>query len=344
MRRMKSQIPVLALAAALVLAPGVAGAEVNSFKDWTVVCDNQRTCQVAGFAVDDSELPAVLRLSRSGEAGAPAKVEIDLLDGDVKLDGKPPPVLSVDGRVVMTGRAKALNEAGGFTVALDDAQVGPLLGATRNGTLLTIKAGDQEVGRVSLAGMVAALRYVDDQQKRVGTVTAMVAKGSAPAAGVPAPPPLPILHPAPAIAQTGLPSKPPAAVKALAGKAECDVEPGSEGKPEVFRLSADQVLWQMPCGGGAYNFSSLFAVVDKAGRASLAPLEGVDDGLATNAAYDPKTRIVSAYSKGHGMGDCGDSSQWVWAGDAFALSEATVMPVCRGYGYDWPTVFRAEVR
>ena len=340
---MKIRISILALAAPLALAPGMAAADgANSFKDWTVVCDNLRTCQVAGFSADDSELPAVLRLSRDGGAGAPAKVEIDLL-GETGFEGKAP-TLAVDGRVVMTAKGVSSRDSADFTVVLDDAQVGPLLGAARNGTLLSIRVGDKDLGQVSLAGMVAALRYVDDQQKRAGTVTAMVAKGSAPAAGVPAPPPLPILHPAPAIAQTGLPSKPPAAVRALSSKAECDVEPGSEGKPEAFRLSGDKVLWQLPCGGGAYNFSSLFVVVDKAGRASPAPLEGVDDGLATNAGYDPKTRILSAYDKGRGVGDCGGSNAWVWTGEAFVLSEARVMPVCRGYGGDWPTLFRAEVR
>lgn len=342
---MNVEIPILVLATVLALSPGLAEADgVESFKDWTVVCDNLRNCQVAGFASDDSELPAVLHLSRDGAAGAPARIEIDLLDGDQKLDGKPLPVLLVDGRVVMTGKAKALSDAGSFTVALDDAQVGPLLGAARNGTLLTIRAGDTEMGQVSLAGMVAALRYADDQQKRVGTVTAMVAKGAAPASSVPAPPPAPVLHAAAAVAQAGLPSKPPAAAKALAGKAECDVEPGSEGQPEAWRLSADKVLWRMPCGGGAYDFSSLFVVVDKAGGASLAPLEGVGDGMVTNAGYDPKTRVLSAYDKGRGIGDCGSSNEWVWTGDAFALSQAAVMPVCRGYGYDWPTVFHAEVR
>ncbi|HWU14831.1 MAG TPA: DUF1176 domain-containing protein, partial [Caulobacter sp.] len=148
----------------------------------------------------------------------------------------------------------------------------------------------------------------------------------------------------PAIAQAGLPSKPPASVLALGRKAECDTEPGSQGEPQAWRLSADKVLWQIPCGGGAYNFSGLFVVVDKAGRAALASLEGVEDGLATNADYDPKARILTAYGKGRGVGDCGESSEWVWTGDAFALFRATTMPVCRGYGYDWPIVFRAEVR
>jgi hypothetical protein len=339
---MKTEISILALAAAVVLAPSMAAADVNSFKDWTVVCDNLRTCQVAGFGTDDSDLPAVLRLSRGGAAGAPAKVEIDLL-GDVDLAGEAPG-LAIDGRVVMKARTVNSRDSADLTVVLDDAQVGALLGAARNGAVLTIQAGDKQVGRVSLAGMVAALRYADDQQKRAGTVSAMVAKGSAPAASVSAPPPPPVLRAAPAVAQTGLPSKPPAAVLALGRKAECDVESGSVGEPTAWRLSTDKVLWRLPCGGGAYNFSGLFVVVDKAGRAGLAPMEGGDDGLATNAEYDPRTRILSAYDKGRGVGDCGSSSEWVWTGDAFALSGAAVMPVCRGYGGDWPVVFRTEVR
>ncbi len=340
---MKLEIPALALAAlALPLTAHADG--VESFKDWTVVCDNLRACTVVGFGSEEGELPAVLRLTRAGAAGAPAKVEIDQSDSEAGLGGKPP-VLAVDDKVVLTARAKPLSEAGGFTVVLDDVQVGPLLGAARNGAVLTIRAGDKTVGQVSLAGMVAALRYADDQQKRVGTVTAMVAKGATPASGVPAPPPVPVLRAAAAAAQTGLPAKPSAAVQALVHKAECDVEADVTGqKPEAYRLSPDTVLWQVPCGGGAYNFDSLFVVVNKAGKAVLAPLEGVDDGLATNADYDPKTRVLSSYSKGRGIGDCGNSTAWVWSGEVFATSEATVMPVCRGYGYDWPTAFHADVR
>ncbi|MGR4865584.1 DUF1176 domain-containing protein [Caulobacter sp. LARHSG274] len=334
---------MIGLVALGVMAAGATRAApaelVQSFKDWAVVCDNLRTCQVAGFASEDSELPAVLRLSRTGQASAPARIEIDL-GGEASIESKSL-TLAIDGRAVMTTRAAASDNGYGLVTVLAGAQVGPLLGAARNGTLLSIRAGDKDLGQVSLAGMVAALRYVDDQQKRGGTLTAMIAKGPDPAASVPAPPVLPVLHAAPAIAQTGLPPKPPAVVQALAG---CEVEPGSEGKPEAFRLSADKVLWQIPCGGGAYNFSSVFIVVDKTGRAGVAPLEGVDDGLATNADYDPKTRVLDAYDKGRGIGDCGNSSKWVWTGDTFELSESRVMPVCRGYGGDWPVIFRAKVQ
>lgn len=342
---MKFASSVPALAAVLFLGAGVANADgVETFKDWTVVCDNLRACTVVGFGAEDRELPAVLRLTRAAAAGAPARIEIDQPDSEAVLGGKPP-TLAVDGKVVLTAKAKPLSEAGGFTVVLDDVQVGPLLGAARNGTELTIQAGDKTVGRVSLAGMVAALRYADDQQKRVGTVTAMVAKGATPASGVPAPPPVPVLHAAPAVAQTSLPAKPPASVMAVVRKTECDAESQwSSGEPEAARLSADKVLWQIPCGGGAYNFDSLFVVVDKAGKTALAPVEGLEDGMATNAGYDPKARILSSYSKGRGIGDCGSSTDWVWTGEVFATSQVAIMPVCRGYGYDWPAAFHADVR
>src|SRR5438128_1395642 len=110
---MKFDIPITALAAGLVLIAGAARAEdgVESFKDWTVVCDNQRACTVAGFGSETEDLPAVLRLSRSGAAGAPARIEIDQADGDVKLDGKAP-ALAVDGKMVLTARSKPLSDGG----------------------------------------------------------------------------------------------------------------------------------------------------------------------------------------------------------------------------------------
>jgi hypothetical protein len=333
---------VFAMLAFLTLGVGEAGAQQGdtSFKDWTVVCDNLRNCEADGFAAEDAEKPAILRLTRSGAPTAPAGVAIVLMTDTDGVTQGAPLALVVDDRPVLT-----VPLGGEGTATLAAAQVGPLLGAARNGTALSIRRGDQEVGVVSLAGMVAALRLVDDQQRRAGTVTAMVAKGGAPVSAVPPQPAVPVVRRAPPVAQTGLPKTPPAGVKALMAKAECDVAKDSafEGEPEVHRLSADKVLWQVPCGAGAYNFSSLFVIVDdKGGAARLAPLEGVDDGLAVNAQYDPQTRILGAYNKGRGVGDCGDSSEWAWTGQVFALTGGRFMPVCRGQA-DWPTSFQAKV-
>jgi hypothetical protein len=320
------------------MARTAAAEAVNSFKDWTVVCDNLRNCEADGFAADEVDKPAILRLIRGGAPGAAASIEVVLLDDVGEISGKPL-VLTVDGRPVLTVKAGANASA-----TLAAAQVGPLLGAARNGTALSIRLENKDVGVVSLTGMVAALRLVDDQQRRVGTVTAMVAKGPALSSVVPPQPAMPVVRAAPAVAQTGLAAKPPAAVKALAAKAECDVyQDTAPGEPEVHRLSADKVLWQIPCGAGAYNFSSLFVIADnKGGGARLAPLDGADDGIAVNAQYDPKTRILAAYDKGRGVGDCGASNEWAWTGQAFVLTHAASMPVCQGQG-DWPTSYQAKV-
>lgn len=337
---MENKVSMLALAAALALAPGMAGAAgaVNSFKDWTVVCDNLRNCEADGFSPEDAERPAILMLTRSGAPTAPPGLEVLLMaDADGAARGARL-ALVVDDRPVLT---VPLGDHGMATLAA--AQVGPLLAAARNGATLSVRHGDREVGVVSLAGMAAALRYVDDQQRRAGTVTAMIAKGAAPVSAVPPQPAMPVVRRAPAVAQTGLAKKPPASVKAQIAKAECDTDPEfAASGPEVHRLSADEVLWQIPCGHGAYNFSSLFVIVDKAGAARIAPLEGLGDGVAVNAAYDPKTRILGAYNKGRGVGDCGESAEWAWTGRIFALTQEASMPVCRGQT-DWPTSFQAKV-
>jgi hypothetical protein len=335
------RLQLIALAALALLTPGAGQARqaptepATTFKDWTVICDNLRNCEADGFATEDAEKVAILQLNRSGAPGAPAAVVILLFDETAQAIAGKSLVLAVDGRAVMTVKGEADGAA-----TLAPAQVGPLLGAARNGSALSISLDDTELGVVSLAGMVAALRMADDQQARVGTVTALIAKGPAPLSAVPPQPAAPVVRRAPAVAQTGLPAKPSPGVKTLAAKAECEMGEGFED-PQVHRLSADKVLWMVPCGGGAYNFDMLYVVVDNKGAgARLAP--GFTDGLLTNSAYDPKTRILSSYSKGRGIGDCGDSSEWAWTGEEFELTRWASMPVCRGQAA-WPVSFQAKV-
>jgi hypothetical protein len=339
-----SRFQVAALTA-LVLSMTTGGARaapsssVDTFKDWAVICDNLRNCVADGFSSEEMDKPATLRLTRGGAAGDVASLTIGLLDDEASRSTRGRPLsLSVDERPVLIVKA---GDDGAAT--LSDAQTTKLLGAARNGTTLTISLEDNPLGVVSLAGLAAALRRVDDQQGRVGTVTALVAKGAKPASAVPPQPATPVVRAASAVAQTGLPTKPSAAVKAVATKADCDAaqDAFSDAKPEASRLSADKVLWQIPCGAGAYNFTSLLVIADnKGGAARLAP--GLGDSLVVNGEYDPQTRILSSYDKGRGIGDCGSSSQWAWTGQDFDLTSEASMPICRGQ-MDWPTSYQAKV-
>ena len=85
---------------------------------------------------------------------------------------------------------------------------------------------------MSLAGASAALRYIDDHQKRAGTVTVLVARGLADA--VPSPPALPVTVSPP------MTSAPPATVrdtevKKYKGDDDCGAKPG-DFEVEAFRL------------------------------------------------------------------------------------------------------------
>jgi hypothetical protein len=260
MSKLKTILVGAAACAVLILGTPLAGRSsaaaadkrAATFKDWVVACDNLRNCEANGFTAPDDEPMsrpdhmAILQLNRGGGPDDPVQAMIQLVESvEGEFEGKGL-VLAVDERPLM-------NVRGGkdFSVTLAAAQVGPLLAAARNGTSLTLSRGDQEVAVVSLAGMAAALRRMDDQQGRVGAVTAIVAKGAAPASSVPPQPAIEVVRRAPAIAQTGLSDKPPASVKALVARNDCDQDPAWDGGyVRAHRLSADQVMWRVSCAGG----------------------------------------------------------------------------------------------
>jgi hypothetical protein len=64
------------------------------------------------------------------------------------------------------------------------------------------------------------------------------------------------------------------------------------------------------------------------------------DDLLINASFDPKTQILSMFSKGRGIADCGQTTNWAWTGKAFVVSSEDTMPICRGVASDdWPALF-----
>jgi hypothetical protein len=68
--------------------------------------------------------------------------------------------------------------------------------------------------------------------------------------------------------------------------------------------------------------------------------EGNDPDL-TNGGWDAKTRTLSSYAKGRGIGDCGVSQTYAWDGTRFRLIDQNVMGECRG-SIDYITVWTAR--
>lgn len=328
---------ILGLGAAWAVGTGACAADAE-FKDWWAACDNTRDCTAFGFADDANfDTRAYLKLTRgAGRNDAPMIEVVGQLEAKtwrLQLDGKP--VAGVPALPKDDDRIK-----------LSEAQSAALAAAIANGSKLEVVAGE-ETAPISLAGSSAALRWLDDQQKRAGTVTALVAKGPKPADGVPAPPPLPVIRAAAAVSQSGLPSKVPASVLAVMTDCDEEVLKRDDTDPIIARLSPGMVLYAPLCTMGAYNFVHIFVTADEKGRnpkvLNIRYADGsASDGMLMNVDFDPDSQVLSNFEKGRGLGDCGSGNSWVWTGQAFVQTDQALMSVCKGViSDDWPTVFRS---
>lgn len=351
MRRLAFTTLLLALAAAQpTQARAPNPGELTSFKDWSVACDNLRTCVAFGWPAGDGIDQAWVKVARGGGGNDQPTVTIVMIPEDA---GKPGVWrLAVDGKPVAALGAVTfvIDDVGGRRAVLTGGQARSLIDALRGGSVMTASQDGQTVLTISLSGLSASLLWIDDHQKRIGTLSALTRKGAAPASGVPAVGPLPVIRVAAAASQAGLPKAMPATIKAMMGD-ECDpANVGPSDEPIIARLGPGKVLWGPVCEAAAYNATSIFFIADEQGRGAARVVFPEPPGAAasdtlTNADYDPKTRIMSTFSKGRGMGDCGSQASWVWDDARFQLLSETVMSECKGVpSEDWPSIWRAQVR
>ncbi|WP_423606725.1 DUF1176 domain-containing protein [Sphingomonas sp. MS122] len=331
---------------ALTQAAAPQQGPIKSFGAWVVACDNAKRCEMTSIWPDDSQ----------PEEGSPydqVSVSIDRAAGpaggftvEIQLPGNsgsdPVQVSTERGFSI---RAVPKNDLLRFTGA-DAARI---IAAMVDGTDLRVGDETSVTGMASLKGSSAALRFIDAEQGRVGTMTAAVAKGAKPASAVPAPPVLPriaYVRPIGAAARFT-----PAMRRALDKSSECgSVYEGGTGElpgAEVHALGGGKTLVLLPCGSGAYNFSTAPYILSGNGAPVRARFD-VSPGMIAegpqelvNASFDAKNGRLESYSKGRGIGDCGSAEAYVWDGAMFRLVEARSMPECRG-SVDWLTTWRAQ--
>lgn len=335
----------LACAAALPALAAPAPGSLESYRDWTIGCDNIGRCTAASLFPDDGSLPddgMTLYLSRDAGPDAAPVIELRLAE-----DHQGPVDLLVDGVAFASARA------GGDQVDVPAAMVAPLIRGMVRGLVLTATAAGRQIGAASLAGASAALRYMDAEQGRAGTVTALVAKGPLQAGSVHAAGKMPVVafQPVP----QGLPQ--PAALwreereRALRLSGCAEEEQGPAQEAQIARLSDKEELVLIPCGAGAYNFSSVpMIATGQAGRRVFTPArfdsppgwtEKGGKVLLVNAGWDGASATLSSFAKGRGLGDCGSAQSYVWDGALFRLVELRQMDQCRG-AWDWITLWRAR--
>ncbi|HEX8623452.1 MAG TPA: DUF1176 domain-containing protein [Allosphingosinicella sp.] len=327
-------ISLLLLAAAATPQPTA----LKTFQDWTVGCDNGRACHSVALMPDDWPDDALtMSVRRGAEAGAQPVVAFELgADSNAAS-------VSADGRRLAVRLVGAEGET-----RVAPADTAAAIAALRSAGRLQLHAADgKSLGTVSLKGASAALLYMDKQQRRIGTPTALVRRGTAAAAA--APPALPVVVARPKSSGRGLVLG-DAALQALRRKHGCTIdEVGGPEEAEIAALGAGETLLLLACGSGAYNISHVPFIVRRGGRAELAAFDhrpgwwaGEGKPMLINAAWDTELGLLTSFSKGRGLGDCGTDSKYAWDGRAFRLVEQAEMDECRG-SRDYITTWRARL-
>lgn len=347
------------IAAATLLGLGHAQATeagTRTFRDWIAGCDNLRGCTALSLPAETASNIGFLKLERSAEPAGAVALSLRLrgeqlkapLDVQLLLDGAP---FSAKGRS-LPGRRDDGETA---TVLLSGADTEALIAAARKATRLTAKLAGKTYD-ISLAGSVAAMLWIDEQQGRLGGTSALIRKG--PATTVPAAPALPVIT---ARATAGFPAPDAKTTKAIAVALRkhlkqldpdlCDDSGDADTSSDnVWSLDASTKLVGLLCSRGAYNVTTGFwsvtgTDVAKARKVAFPQPGGNSDNLLINASFDPTTGQVGFFGKARGIGDCGSAGNYAWTGSGFILTTFSEMPECRGVSpEDWPTLYRSDVK
>ncbi len=326
--------------------------EVKVFKDWSVGCDNGGNCQAVSLVDDASgsfdDWGGPIFIGRTASKDDVLKIRVLLQDTGVSQYQ-----MIVDGKIVDTGPISQ----GDYPIEIIGENAKKVTRAIARGRNLNVTGPDgSSLTKISLAGSMAALRYIDQKQKRAYTRTALVAKGRRTFRPIKTEVPLVTTN------QWEPAKRIPATTEIV------DLVENSVCKDERFGVVEDQIyplgqkdnryraLILISCGSGAYNFSSAAYIGEIRGDEKdgaswafrpatydLQPSWGGEGRppLLVNAHWEQNRQILSSFAKGRGIGDCGNAESFVWDGEKFRLVEASSMQECRG-AYEWITTWRAK--
>ena len=310
-----------------------------SHQDWEIYCSNTGTCRAAGYQNEaERNEPASLLLTRQAGARQPVQVEFALARYEEEsfpaaklknihfyINGKDLGAVSFEGtEFPLMGKLSA-------------NQVNALLQQSRQKTEIVFKNAQLQ-WNISDAGMTAVLLKMDDFQKRIGTVGALIKKGQADESKVLA------AQPRFSVKQIKTSSKPYLTLQPnnkryaalyrnlMAAQPTPKQEGFCEGMYEdgetksqmieLYKLTNKKVLAMTLCWRGAYNEGYGAWVLDD----SLANKAN----FVTEHASEFYNGILSSSQKGRGIGDCWASDEWVWDGQKFVHTQDRWTGMCKG--------------
>ena len=331
---------LLAFLAAQAVVPSPS--ELRTFRDWTVGCDNGLACEAVALLPEaaDWDQWTTLSLSRGAEPDAAPVLmlpEMEEVPSSMWADGIRLPVRFATG------------DSG---ILLESERPQALIDALRRAQAIELRDEQSTVlRRVSLSGAAAAMLFIDEAQRRLGTTTALFQQGRRAPAAMPAPPALPLIRIAAAPTDAPL-SLPPEGIAQLRRDSGCAIEEvGGPDEHEAVQIASGTTLILLACGTGAYNLSSIpFVARIENGRVvtQIADFDSqwgvAAEGRPTliNAFWSAADRLLVEYAKGRGIGDCGTLAEYGWDGARFRLVRQEEMGECRG-STDFIRTWNSEV-
>ena len=310
-----------------------------SHQDWEIYCSNTGTCRAAGYQNEDGQNePASVLLTR--KAGAKQTVSAEFALANFEQESLPAAKLQnihfyVNGKDL--GQVSVDGTEFPIMGKLSTNQVNGLLQQAKQKTDIVFKNSNVQ-WQISDAGMTASLLKMDDFQKRVGTVGALIKKGSTNESKVLAAQPKLVVKKVKTADKPYLTLQPKTKQYQSVYPLLMAAQPipkeegfcegiyngdGTESQPiELYKLSNNKVLAMTLCWRAAYNEGYGAWVLDQSltGKATLVTEHASDFGLG----------VMSSAQKGRGIGDCWSSDEWVWDGQKFVHTKDMWTGMCKG--------------
>lgn len=334
-------VTCLTAVSASVLAQDIQGMSF-SHEDWELYCSNTGTCRAAGYQNDDvsQSEPASILLTRHAGAKQTVKAEFAL----ASFEEEELPVSKVRNiHFFVNGRDLGAVSVDGNELplmgTLSKLQVNALLEVAAQNVKIEFKNQDLH-WQISDKGMTATLLKMDDFQKRINTVSALIKKGRNSEAGVLAAAPKFVVKPVKTANQPYRTLAPTQAHYQALYKTLMSSQPkmedvaegfcegvytgdGQEPQPiQLYKLSGQKVLATTLCWRAAYNEGYGMWVLDTS-------LKGPATFITETASDFSEGHIYSG-QKGRGIGDCWAIAEWVWNGQQFVQTVDRWTGMCKG--------------
>lgn len=373
---------LVALVATSLTLP--ANAQSRTFKAWNAQC-TENAC-IGATLTPGGRIS--LGLSHNGGANSHWRISLANIAADIAPGA--PVAIGIDGRRPMLFRVGSGYRVEGNTVVLSDAaQLPRLFAGLRNGNRAILSfthlRGFPLRLDFSLAGLSAAILWMDERQGRTRETGPPPVTSQAPEDGLSPVPPAPEA-PAESAEPASEPPAPPKTAKPLIAvepktAARIPQAKPSSGKAPAYypgavltahlddggckdfeeehlkdariadQLEENKTVYLLPCYAGAYNVIYRVYVFDKRYPSEVRRelFAGYSDDLGwygkdslINVDYDPKTKTLSAFEKGRGLGDCGSMPTYQWSKFGWRLMELRNWDKCDGSRMPekWPVVFQ----